>query len=261
MSRQFLLGMWNLFVQKAFKPASCYFTFIQPCILFVGAASETIYADAQFYWSMDSPVNIIDEKAERSGWAVVDGDLYQNVGVNGRSVEIKNGDGKMELLTDEFCFRKPRFCYDKGLTISFWFKRLETDGSGIEDRLFLQTTYEPQSLAGFFMYQESISGEIVFKTKGLTYLCVYHFNIEPNLWTFVAIVRYKSHWTIFLNGVDAKVEKVCSALDSPKNPDGKLVLGNGGSDSSVMFDDVAVWYRALEGHEVQTIYRYYYKGL
>lgn len=210
---------------------------------------------------MDSPVNIIDEKPEMSGWALVDGDLYQNVGVNGHSVEIKNSGGKMELLSSETCFRKPKFCEDEGSTISFWFKSLETDGSGTEDRLFLQTTYNPEGLTGFFMYQESSSGKIVFKTKSETNLCVYHFYIEPNLWTFVAIVRYESHWTIFLNGLDAKVEKVCSALDSVKNPVGKLILGNGGSDCSVMFDDVAVWYRALEEHEVQTIYRYYYKGL
>jgi hypothetical protein len=60
-----------------------------------------------------------------------------------------------------------------------------------------------------------------------------------------------------LNGLNINVKPVCSDLIAVKNPQGKIVLGNGGS---VMFDDVALWYRGLDESEVEAIYRYYYKG-
>ena len=234
---------------------------MQTCIPSAGAASDTIFADAQFYWSMDSTVNVIDEKAESSRWALIDGDLHQTNGVNGPAIEMKEGDGKIELLPDEKCFQKSNSCHNKGLTLSFWFKSLETGGCSIEDRLFLQTSYDTQSLTGFFMHQDSSSGEIVLTSKTTRKMCVNRFYVAPNLWTFLTIVRHSYYWTIFLNGMDTNRNKVCSSLDSLNNPHGKLILTNGGSDCSVMFDDVAVWYRALDEHEVQTIYRYYYKGL
>jgi hypothetical protein len=221
----------------------------------IGVASETIYANAQHYWSMDSKLHIIDEKAERSAWALVEGDLNENTGVNGPSIEVRNSDGRMELISKNNYFQKPRLNSD--LTISFWFKSMQTEGPSIEDRIFLQTSYDLQSHTGLFMYQGSSPREIVFKGKRDDKECVYTFYIEPNLWTFVTFVQIQKYWQILLNGLNINVKPVCSDLVAVKNPQGKIVLGNGGS---VMFDDVAVWYRDLDESEVEAIYRYYYKG-
>ena len=227
--------------------------------LYVGAASETIYDDAKFYWSMDVKHNIMSEKVDETAWALVEGDVDQKVGVNGPAVEI-NGNDKIELLSDEFCFDRPRFCEGKGITISFWLKSLEKEGSSIQDRMFLRTSYDIQSHTGYFMYQGDNPGDVVLIVKALNKECTFNFFIEPNLWTFVTLVKPKSSMIILLNGVNTNSEQVCTDKVNVKNPEGKLILGNGGSDCSVVFDDVAVWFRTLEESEVQKIYRYYYKG-
>ena len=206
---------------------------------------------------MDSKLNILDEMAENSAWALIEGNLKENTGVNGPSIEVKNNDATVELLSDTNCFRKPRIC---SLTISFWFKSVETEESNMQDRMFLQTSHNLDSHTGFFMHQGDNPGDIVFKTKRSNAVCTSTFYIEPNLWTFVTMMNPRGTWKILLNGVDQAVTSTCSPLVSVNNMDGKLILKNGGNDCSVMFDDVAVWYRELEDSEVETIYRYYYKG-
>ena len=210
---------------------------------------------------MNSKLNILDEKADSSGWALVEGNLEQNIGVNGPCVEVQDNNGKIELLSDDNCFNRPKNCDSPGLTISFWFRNEVSEQSNTEDRIFLQTSYSVHSHTGFFMHQGNNPEEIVFKSRNNNRQCAFTFNIEPKLWTFVTFVNTEETWVIFVNGVSAKAVEDCAQQSSDRNNDGKLILANGGSDTRAMFDDVAVWYRALPEHEVEEIYRYYYKGL
>ncbi|XP_028403045.1 uncharacterized protein LOC114525810 [Dendronephthya gigantea] len=226
----------------------------------IGASPNTIYADTAYHWSLDSKHNILKESGSEYAWALVQANLSSNIGVNGPGIEIKN-DGKVELISNDKCFRRSDVCGK--LALSFWFKSIETEKSSSADRMFLQTSYDILGHSGLFMYSGGSPGEILFEKRGVISQCIHTFHIEPNLWTFVAFVfglQTKS-WHIYLNGVKltTDVTKVCSSAARVKNPVGKLILGNGGKDSSAVFDDVAVWYRALEDTEIETIYRYYYK--
>ena len=228
----------------------------------IGASPKTIYADAAHHWSLDSKHNILNENGNGYSWALVQGNLFHNIGVNGPGIELKNSDGKIELISDNNCLRRPRSC--ENLTLSFWFKNIETEQSNSAGRMFLQTSNDVLGHTGLFMHPGSSPGEILFHSRGPDFQCIYTFHIEPNLWTFVAFVISTDHkfWNIYSNGVRLTdgVTRVCSSAARNKNLVGKLILGNGGSDSSAVYDDVAVWYRALEDSEIKTVYRYYYKG-
>jgi hypothetical protein len=210
---------------------------------------------------MDSKLNILDEKADDAGWALVEGDLKQNVGVNGPCVEVEDNNGNIELLSDDKCLIKPTAC-KTGLTISFWFKNVEQEQSNVEDEIFLQTSHNVDAHTGFLMRHGNTPGKIVFETHFILSKCTSTFHIEPNLWTFVTLVKVGVKWEIYVNGASAKVvSDDCEDNSKVVNSNGKLILSNGRSGTSAMFDDVAVWYRELEEDEVEEMYRYYYKGL
>lgn len=225
-----------------------------------GAANETIYADADHYWSMDSSYNFIDHKAKHVSWGRVEGEVALSKGVNHMSVELKNDDGEIELLNGHPCFVRARTCSDHGITISFWFKSIEQEDSAIERRVFFQTGTVDQH-TGFYMVQGDTAGDIIFQLRKAGQLCSYNVHVEPNLWSFITVTFQKvEDLQVFRNGINVTPRQKCVSFQSDPNHNGKFVLGNGGNHCSALFDDVAIWYRRLSDEDIERTYSYYYKG-
>lgn len=227
----------------------------------IGSPNETIYADAKHYWSMDTIFNIIDHKVKNPSWGIVEGDIHENDGVNDMSVELTNGEGKLELLSNEKCFWYPNACSNSGITLSFWFKSIVQGASDIQGRVFFQTNAVLKK-TGFYMLQGDAPGEIIFEERRAVQYCQIKVHSEPNLWSFFTLTYAKvlPQFQVSRNGVNVALAKTCTSMKTTAPPKGQLVLGNGGDLTSALFDEVAMWDRKLSDEEIKRVYNYYYKG-
>ena len=210
---------------------------------------------------MDTSFNIIDYKVKYLSWGIAEGDIHGNDGVNDMSIGLRNGDGKLELLSNEECLLYPHKCSTTGITLSFWFKSIEKGDSVIQGRVFFQTNVE-RKRTGFSMFQGDTPGEIIFEERRIAGYCQIKVHSEPNLWSFFTLtyVNVSPTFQVFRNSVGIKLATDCTIAKSAFATNGRLLLGNGGDLSSALFDDVAMWERKLSDEEIKRVYNYYYKG-
>ena len=227
---------------------------------------ETLYKDANHYWSMDEIIkpstqqsignlyHIQDAKSGRKG--MIHGHMSHVSGQVEKGLEL-NGNGFINLGNFfNTCLGKPSIC-SNGMTVSLWLKYKHSD----ERQYLLGTSGSDIRQPGFVIYQDMYingSNYIAVSVRTGQEVWTTHVTIPWDTWTHV-LFRWspRDGLTIHTNGTLASRLKKSSETASMQNLTTSFTLGKANNEqnlSRATYDELAVWYMVLTDKEAKAIY-------